>query len=35
MTYNIGDKVKIEVYVTAKWIRLVNCQITNKYKGEI
>lgn len=31
MTYNIGDKVKIEVYVTAKWIRLVNCQITNKY----
>ena len=31
MVYNIGDKVKVKVYVTAKWNRLVNCQIANKY----
>lgn len=31
MIYNIGDTVKMSVYVTAKWSRLVYCKITNKY----
>lgn len=31
MDYKIGDTVKISVYVTEKWSRLVTCKITNKY----
>lgn len=31
MDYKIGDIVKIFVYVTEKWNRLVACKITNKY----
>ena len=31
MDYKIGDTVKIFVYVTEKWGRLVTCKITNKY----
>ena len=31
MDYKIGDTVKISVYVTEKWGRLVTCKITNKY----
>lgn len=31
MDYKIGDIVKIYVYVTEKWGRLVTCIITNKY----
>ena len=31
MEYKIGDTVKISVYVTEKWSRLVTCNITNKY----
>lgn len=31
MDYKIGDIVKISVYVTEKWSRLVTCKITNKY----
>jgi hypothetical protein len=31
MDYKIGDTVKISVYVTEKWGRLVPCKITNKY----
>ena len=31
MDYKIGDTVKISVYVTEKWNRLVTCKITNKY----
>lgn len=27
----MGDIVKISVYVTEKWSRLVTCKITNKY----
>lgn len=32
MDYKIGDIVKISVYVTEKWSRLVTCKITNKYR---
>lgn len=31
MDYKIGDTVKISVYVTGQWSRLVTCKITNKY----
>ena len=31
MDYKIGDTVKISVYVTEKWSRLITCKITNKY----
>ena len=31
MDYKIGETVKISVYVTEKWSRLVTCKITNKY----
>ena len=31
INYKIGYTVKISVYVTEKWSKLVICKITNKY----
>lgn len=31
-SFNCGDIVKIEVYVTEKWSRIATCEITNKYE---
>ena len=30
-SFNCGDIVKIEIYVTEKWSRIATCEITNKY----
>lgn len=31
MSYEIGDAVKVEVYITPKISRIAVCKITNKY----
>lgn len=30
-SFDCGDIVKIEIYVTEKWSRIATCEITNKY----